>query len=322
MYQSLMNIHGIFNKSNATQKDALIYEAQLEENLQTLIEVLEYLNPNLYYKITSTFNLEQGAAKNIKAAHAKRELCQILRDFNESLGSTSSNLQLTCMIWDNIFLKCLGKKRSVEIELYLAFAIILCVMADDLMLCKTPSEFVMTIRTGIGEVHTYDFYLIYVEVHTKQLLPQLKEDEQEYERSIVYEKSVAQLSRKSTVVNPLNDQFDRASMQSKGSMRGSKISVKDPKEEKGASFKKTEEEAKESVERPKSKISHKGSEEKRMPTVEDQKLSEHSKLPNIHEDKEEEEGSVKEEQSPAVLLSKGTLGIPDIDEYNIFAETN
>eukprot|EP00826_Nyctotherus_ovalis_P063655 TRINITY_DN9336_c0_g3_i1.p1 TRINITY_DN9336_c0_g3~~TRINITY_DN9336_c0_g3_i1.p1 ORF type:complete len:325 (+),score=84.89 TRINITY_DN9336_c0_g3_i1:203-1177(+) len=318
MFKSLMDIHSVFNGRHVSQKDALVYETQLEEDLQSLIDILEYLNPNFAYKVTSTFNLGhesvRTAAVDVKTAHAKRELCQLLREFLESLSAAYTSLPLTCMIWDNIFLKSMARKKSIQVELYLAFAIILCVLSEDLLLCKTPSEFVMTVRANISEVYAYDYYLIYVEAHRKQLLPQLKDDAKEHERSIA-----PTVKKRSTARNPLNDQFDQnpeADARSRESVREPSVrgSVVNPRESRESA--RRVEETKKSIE--KSKSSRPAS-ERESPANETKRLGT-EELKSINEEEKEAEVSVKDSASEQAPINRGTLAVPDIDEYDIFAD--
>ena len=312
---SLMNIHGIFNGDNVTQKDALLYETQLDDSLHALNDILEYLNQSMSYKITGLFQLgnsnAQSAAENVKAAHSKREFCQLLRDFLESMGGSVANLGVTCMIWDCIFLKYMGNRRSLKTELYLAFAILLCAMSDDLLSCSSPSEFVLTIRANMTDVQPYDFYLIYVEAHRKEVIPQLKNDVPTYDSPRV--------QRRPSMENPLNEQFDQPPyhdqprLPSHDSMRSSKSKIMPLPE--------PQPNPNESINRPPSKqdVSDKDrmSEEGKQPEA---KVMPNDDLSNINEDDKEAEGS--EGERVPISFNKGTLVVPDVNEYDIFAGLN
>ncbi len=317
MYRNLLHIHATFNGKNVTQQNALVYEAQLEEHITTLLDIMQYVNTKLREKLLELLCLGETAREkqaqastmeHIRLSRARLELGQIIRDFMESMGGSCLNLGMVCLLWDFIFLKAMARRKSVELELYLALSIFLSILEEDIMDCRSLPEFVALFKDNMQEIQAYDYYVVYLGLYKTRALPQMDdEDNSALPPRSNRRKPPAQSSIEPTA-NPPAIHAARDALQPPEKHESAAHIPEDkkyPAQNPGSSHEAA-------VPMPDAAPVQQDNEQQPM-RVED--------IPAItgEVEKKEPERNVTKVLKPAAY-DRGTLGLPDIGDYDILAE--
>lgn len=155
------------------EKDETAYEAYINHIIDTLLNFLKGVDPDLAKQVTDLLAIEDEAIKsyhmdllvstrgennlsNLDLRMTKQKVIfgELLRGFIERCSVGFVNLKVSCVIWDFIMIK---ENKSKD-DLFITFALILKILKQDVLDCKNIIDLERVFRAKANLIDDYDFF--------------------------------------------------------------------------------------------------------------------------------------------------------------------